>query len=64
MAKRNENINCNGEGNEREGKAFRYGEVGRGGMGKTGEGEGEEREGRKLRKVRRAEKEGERETRK
>ena len=41
VAKRKENINCNGEENHREGKgeAFIFGEVGRGGNGETGEGE-------------------------
>ena len=36
VAKRKENINCNGEENHREGKgeAFIFGEVGRGGNGK------------------------------
>ena len=47
MLKRKGNINCNWKGNNREGKAFRFGEVGRGGMGS--EGKGKERKGKEER---------------
>ena len=66
MAKRKGNINCIGKQNDREGEAFRFVEVEEGGMGSVGNRENRQREGeeRERRKVMRAEKEGDRETRK